>query len=135
MMTKLNWTKIICVFLLLAFIVLACVIEDRIVVSSLQEVKNYCYEIEKTVESEGKIVSGEVASLVSNLDYVWHQSERHLCLLVNHKNIEQLEVEVVKLKSYISEDEKIEFMTSLQIIKNYVEAFQHFMGASFHNLL
>ena len=135
MMTKLNWTKIICVFLLLAFIVLACVIEDRIVVSSLQEVKNYCYEIEKTVESEGQIVSGEVASLVSNLDYAWHQSERHLCLLVNHKNIEQLEVEVVKLKSYISEDEKIEFMTSLQIIKNYVEAFQHFMGASFHNLL
>ena len=42
---------------------------------------------------------------------------------------------VMTLKTYIDEEEEIEFFVSLEIIKHYVETFQHFMGASFHNIL
>lgn len=80
-------------------------------------------------------MNGEVASLVDNLEYNWKVNESALCFLVNHKSIEQMAIEIVRLKTYIDEEEPIEFLVSLELIKHYVETFQHFMGANFHNIL
>lgn len=134
-MTKLTLFKIFGAVFLLVAIIAACAIEDKLVVKSLRNVKTYCYQIEDAVDRNDGIVNNEVANLVDNLQYDWAKNEKKLCLLVNHKSIEQLAVEVVRLKTYIDEEEEIEFFTSLEIIKNYVETFQHFMGASFHNIL
>lgn len=134
-MTKLTLFKIFGAVFLLVAIIAACAIEDKLVVKSLKNVKTYCYQIEDAVDRNDGIVNNEVANLVDNLQYDWAKNEKKLCLLVNHKSIEQLAVEVVRLKTYIDEEEEIEFFTSLEIIKNYVETFQHFMGASFHNIL
>lgn len=134
-MTKYVWFKIISIVSIVLILIALCVLEDRLVVGSLDTVKKYCYEIETVAEANGGIVNGEVAGLVDNLEYSWKQNESSLCFLVNHKSIEQLGVEIVRLKTYIDEEEQIEFFTSLEIIKHYVENFQHFMGASFHNIL
>jgi len=134
-MTKYNWFKLISILVLVGILIAICVVEDRLVVNSLDEVNRLCYEIESAVDENGGIVNNEVALLVDNLEYSWEKNESSLCFLVNHKSIEQLGVEIVKLKTYIDEEEPIEFFVSLNIIKSYVESFQHFMGASFHNIL
>ncbi len=134
-MTKYGWIKLFSIFVLIGILVAVCVVEDRLVITSLDRVNRFCYEIESAVEKNGGIVNGEVASLVDNLEYQWEKDESSLCFMVNHKSIEQLAVEIVRLKTYIDEEEPIEFYVSLDIIKNYVETFQHFMGASFHNIL
>ena len=131
--TKCNIIKFFAVLFILGLIIFICIEEDNLVVKSLDEVKRYCYEIEEAAETG--IVDGTVASLVDNLEYSWKQNEGKLCFLVNHKSVEPLGVEIVRLKTYIDEEEPIEFFTSLEIIKNYVETFQHFMGASLHNIL
>lgn len=133
-MTKCLWFKLIAILFIVGVLIAICVVEDRVIVSSLNEVKNYCYEIEEIAEKNG-IVDGEVASLVDNLEYSWTVNEGKMCFMVNHKSIEQLGIEIVRLKTYIDEEEPIEFFVSLEIIKHYVETFQHFMGASFHNIL
>lgn len=134
-MTRAFWIKLSCVILIFFVLVGLCVLEDRLVYISLKQVNDYCYEIEKTIEQKGGIVDGEVASLVDNLEYSWTKNEGNLCFMVNHKSIEQLGQEIVRLKTYIDENEPIEFNVSLEMIKHYVEQFQHFMGASFHNIL
>ncbi len=134
-MTKWMWFKVVSVILLLGVIIGICVLEDHLVTSALAMVNNRCYEIEVAIQENDGIVNGEVASLVENMEYEWFQKERGLCFLVNHKNTEQLGVEIVRLKTYIDEEEEIEFYVSLNIIKNYVETFQHFMGASVDNIL
>lgn len=134
-MTKVGVFKLVSFILILALLVAICVIEDRLVANSLMEVKDFCYQIELASEENGGITNGEVASLVDNLEVSWKENEGKLCFMVNHKSIEQLGVEIVRLKTYIDEEEEIEFFTSLEIIKHYVETFQHFMGASFHNIL
>lgn len=134
-MTKYVWFKLISVLCIFGVLIGICVVEDRLVVSSLKQVKDYCYQIEVEVENKGGIIDGEVSSLVDNLEYWWSQKERQLCFMVNHKSIEQLGIEIVRLKTYIDEDELTEFCVSLEIIKHYVDSFQHFMGASFHNIL
>ena len=134
-MTKWLWFKWISVFALVAVIVGVVVLEDQMVKHALGEVNKACYEIEVAMAENGGIVNGEVASLVDNLEYEWFKNESALCFLVNHKNTEQLGVEIVRLKTYIDEEEEIEFYVSLNIIKNYVETFQHFMGAGVDNIL
>lgn len=134
-MTKWLWFKLLAVLSLVAVIVGICVLEDRLVKDALTVVNTRCYEIETAIEKNKGIVNGEVASLVDNLEYEWFKREQGLCFLVNHKNTEQLGVEIVRLKTYIDEEEEIEFYVSLNIIKNYVETFQHFMGASVDNIL
>ena len=134
-MTKYGWFKLVSILLIVGVLIAICVVEDRLVISSLEDVDKYCYEIEAAVKKNDGIVNGEVASLVDNLEYSWKKNESSLCFLVNHKSIEQLGVEIVRMKTYIDEEEPIEFYVSLDIIKNYVETFQHFMGASFHNIL
>ncbi len=133
-MTKTVWIKISAILAIIALMTTLCLIEDMLVTDALLDVNNYVYEIENAAKKNG-IVNGEVASLVDNLDYAWNSQENALCLMVNHKSIEQLGVEIVRLKTYIHEDEPIEFFVSLEIIKHYAEKFQHFMGASFHNIL
>ena len=134
-MTKNMWFKTISTIFIVGVLVLICFVEDKVVTNSLRIVEDYCLEIEKAVKEEGTIVSGKVASLVDNLEDSWKKSESKLCFLVNHKSIENLGVEIVRLKTYIDEDEPIEFFVSLEIIKHYTKVFQHFMGASFHNIL
>lgn len=134
-MTKYGVFKLVSVIVLIGILVAVCVVEDRLVVTSLERVNNFCYEIEAAVERNDGIVNGEVSALVDNMEYTWETDESRLCFLVNHKSIEQLGVEIVRLKTYIDEEEPIEFYVSLDIIKSYVETFQHFMGASFHNIL
>ncbi len=134
-MTKVGIFKLVSFLAIIAVLIVICVVEDRLVADSLMQVKDYCYRIEMASEEQGGITSGEVASLVDNLETSWKKNEGKLCFMVNHKSIEQLGVEIVRLKTYIDEEEEIEFFTSLEIIKSYVESFQHFMGASFHNIL
>lgn len=134
-MTKLNWFKVGFFSFVFLFLIFSCVLEDRVIVSSLENVRDYCYKIEKSAELNGGIVNGEVVSLVDNLGYSWEKDEEKLCFLVDHKLMEQLGIEIVRLKNYIDEGEPIEFFTSLEIIKNYVETFQHFMGSSWKNFL
>lgn len=133
-MTKILWVKIFGFALIILSIAGICVYEGVLVTSSLAKVNNYVYEIEAVAKEKG-IVDGEVASLVDNLYYAWDKSEKNLCLMVNHKSIEQLGIEIVRLQTYIDEEEPIEFFVSLEIIKLYVEKFQHFMGASLDNVL
>lgn len=134
-MTKYGFFKMISIIFLVGFLVAICVIEGVLVEKSLSQVQDYCLQIEQVIEQKGGIVNGEVASLVDNLEYSWKKNEEKLCFLVNHKSVEPLGVEIVRLKTYIDEEEEIEFYVSLDIIKNYVETFKHFMGANLHNIL
>ena len=76
-----------------------------------------------------------IVMAVDNLEYVWLQDESSLCYMVNHKSVQEIGQEIVRLKSYIAEDEIIEFKVSLEEIENYCYAYLHFMGANIHNVL
>jgi hypothetical protein len=127
--------KLVSFFVIVFALVAVCIVEDVLVTQSLIRVRDYCYQIEKAYEERGSITDGQVAFLVDNLQSCWTSDEGRLCYLVNHKSVEPLGVEIVRLKTYIDEEETTEFFVSLEIIKNYTKTFPHFMGASLHNIL
>lgn len=134
-MTKFMWFQLISIFFVLAVLVLICVFEDRLVTNSLENVADYVYQIEIAIEENDGIRNSKVENLVDNLEYDWFNDESNLCFLVNHKSIQEIGIEIIKLKTYIEEDGIREFSISLELIKLYSEQYFHFMGASFHNIL
>ena len=58
-----------------------------------------------------------------------------MCYLVNHKNIQEIGLEISKLKIYQKDDDLKEFEACLNAVKFYSQGYSHFMGASFHNVL
>lgn len=134
-MTKFMWFQIISVVLIFGLLISICAIEDKLVRDALLNVEEYCYQIENAVQINGGIRNSEVNGLVENLEDKWFQDERNLCYVVNHKSIQEIGVEIIKLKSYIEEDDIKEFTVSLNLIKLYSEQYNHFMGANFKNIL
>lgn len=134
-MTKFMWFQCLSIFSILVILVLVCVLEDNLVSSALYDVRNYCYQIEASVEENGGILNNDVARLVDNMEDNWFKHEWNLCYMVNHKSIQEIGVEISKIKTYMEENDKKEFMASLELIKLYEEQYHHFMGASFHNIL
>ncbi len=134
-MTKFMWFQCLSIFFILVILVLVCVLEDNLVSSALHDVRNYCYQIEASVEENGGILNNDVARLVDNMEDNWFKYEWNLCYMVNHKSIQEIGVEISKIKTYMEENDKKEFMASLELIKLYEEQYHHFMGASFHNIL
>ena len=121
--------------LILAFMITICVVEDRIVKTSLEKVEEYCYEIEALAYDATDLRTRELALLVDNLAYEWKIDESNMCFLVDHKSVQEIGTEIVRLKNYITENEIIEFKISLELIRNYTHTYLHFMGASWHNVL
>ncbi len=120
--------------IILVILVFVCVFEDKVVSTSFDKVSNYCISIEEEIEKNGEILNGNIAFLVDNLEYFWKKQENVLCYMTNHKSIEGIGLEIVRLKNYIKFDEETEFHVSLKMIEQYTEVYQHFLGANFHNL-
>ena len=134
-MTKFMWFQLVSILILLAVLITVCVVEDSLVSSSLSLVDEYCYEIEVAISENDGIKNSDVCTLVDNLEYSWFANEWKLCYVVNHKSIQEIGVEISRLKSYIEEGDEKEFRASLELIKLYREQYEHFMGASLHNIL
>ena len=134
-MTKFMWFQLVSILVILAILITVCVVENSLVSSSLSLVDDYCYEIEVAIEENDGIKNSDVCTLVDNLEYSWFANEWKLCYVVNHKSIQEIGVEISRLKSYIEEGDEKEFRASLELIKLYREQYEHFMGASLHNIL
>ena len=104
-MTKFMWFQIISVALILGLLITICAVEDKLVSDALSLVKDYCYQIETAMVENDGIKNNEVNSLVENLEEKWLDDERSLCYVVNHKSIQEIGVEIIKLKTYIEEDD------------------------------
>lgn len=122
------------IFILLILIGI-CVTEEVVVSSSLQQVQEYCFKIEKILQEKDGLKNMEIVMAVENLEYIWAEDESDLCYMVNHKSIQEIGQEIVRLKTYIAENEITEFKVSLEEIENYCYSYLHFMGANIHNVL
>lgn len=122
--------------LIFLFLVGICIIEEVYVSNSLTQAQYDCFQIEKQLErSDDTLLSMDMALLVDDLEYHWNKNESDLCYMVNHKSIQEIGQEIVKMKSYIANNDIDAFKVSIESIKYYCHSYLHFMGANLHNIL
>ncbi len=127
---------IISIIVITLFLIGICIYEDVAVTDGLKQVNENCMAIEELIENiEDDIKTMQVVMAVENLEYEWLKSEARMCYLVNHKNIQEIGVEISKLQGFLENNELNDFKSSLDAIKFYSHSYLHFMGASLHNIL
>lgn len=121
--------------LIFIFLIVISVIEDAVVSNGLKMAMDDCLYIEKISDNEQDLRNMSISLAVSDLESDWKKNESNMCYLVNHKNIQEIGLEISKLKVYQKENDTKEFRASLEAIKLYSEGYLHFMGANLHNVL
>ncbi len=125
----------IMLILIFAFLVSICIIEEFVVSNSLSQAMNDSLYIEKLLDEDNQLKSMTISLAVDDLEYHWIKNESKMCYLVNHKNIQEIGLEISKLKIYQKDDDLKEFEACLNAVKFYSQGYTHFMGASVHNVL
>lgn len=121
--------------LIFLFLVGICILEEVIVSGSLKAVQNDVLAIEQALQEKDALLDSEIIIMVDNLEYTWAKNESKMCYMVNHKSIQEIGVEIARLKGCIVIDNIDDFRISLEHLSLYCHSYLHFIGASIHNVL
>lgn len=122
-------------FLILAVLVSSCVVEEYLVNKYLQDIDFQVSQIQTFVSDKENINTNEILFMVESLDDAWQAHEAVLCLLVNHKDMEDIGLEIARLKSNISTNQVEDFNASLSLIRFFTDTYHHVMGTNIFNVL
>lgn len=128
------FSKIMLVLILLTLVAI-CVSEEIITSNAIVSINDDCFVLEEKIEGLEDIRTAEISLFVDNMEYDWIKDESNLCYLVNHKSIQEIGMELARMKNYLGENDVKEFKASLEAIKYYADSYLHFMGANLHNVL
>lgn len=127
--------KYIYLLIIILFLVGVCIWEDLSVNIYLQQIDDAVAEIQALVADKDAINSYDILMMVENLEEMWIKNENNLCILVNHKDIEDIGMEIARLKSTIATNQIEDFNASLSLVRFFTETYHHVMGTSIQNLL
>ena len=126
--------KAIGMICLLLFLVGIIVWEQISVSVYLTDIKNITDNLSEMVAGSEQINTTQVYEEVEHLEEVWKKHESILCLVANHKDMQDLSIEIERMKACVSVNQFEDFKASLTIIMYFTEAYNHFMGISFQNI-
>ena len=121
--------------LIIIFLVGCCLVEEIIVTTYLDDIDQQVSEIQAYVKDKEQLNTNELLFLVENLDDSWSKKEYVLCMLVNHKDIEDIGIEIARLKSNLATSQIEDFNASLSLIRFYTKNYHHIMGTNLYNIL
>ena len=108
--------------------------EQLSVNSYLDEIRDITDKLTIMVSGNEQINTTQVLEEVDRLEDIWNKHENILCLLANHKDMQELSVEIARMRACVSVNQFEDFKASLSIIIYFSEAYHHFMGISWQNI-
>ena len=108
--------------------------EQLSVNSYLDEIRDITDKLTIMVSGNEQINTTQVLEEVDRLGDIWNKHENILCLLANHKDMQELSVEIARMRACVSVNQFEDFKASLSIIIYFSEAYHHFMGISLQNI-
>ena len=108
--------------------------EQLSVNSYLDEIRDITDKLTIMVSGNEQINTTQVLEEVDRLEDIWNKHENILCLLANHKDMQELSVEIARMRACVSVNQFEDFKASLSIIIYFSEAYHHFMGISLQNI-
>lgn len=126
--------KAINISLIILFLIAICTVEQVLAQKYLNSVQTKIDEIYIEMQASSDINTTKLISKTSELENYWTQKESVLCNFVNHKDIEDIGVEINKMQSALKENNKDQFSQSVDLIKFYLKGYQHVIGISIQNI-
>jgi len=127
--------RFVYILIILVFLIGFCIIEQIMVNTFLTNIETQVYDIMNIIEDKTDINTPEIYELVEEAEIKWKGYENSLCYLINYKDIEEIGVELTKMKVYIVENDIIEFKASLAQILYFTDSYRQVMSNSLHNII
>lgn len=127
--------KRIFIILSVAMLLVAIVtIEQIFLMTTFDYLKTETSAIKEEIFFATDINTESLIEKIDNLDGVWTKKESVLCWIVNHKDMEKIGEQIVKLKTLISQNKKQEAEYEVDLMVFYVNGYDHFVSVSFQNI-
>ncbi|MGN0748819.1 MAG: DUF4363 family protein [Christensenellales bacterium] len=126
--------KAIHISIIILFLIGICITEQILYQKYFEETTKRVEELRLVTETSTDINTEEIISRTNDLEDYWTKKESVLCTFINHKEIEDIGVEISKLKSAIKENEKHVFVESLNLISFYLKSYEHMIGINAQNI-
>lgn len=126
--------KAIHISIIILFLVAICLTEQLLYKEYFNETSKKIENLRVIAEISTDINTQEIIDLTNDLEDYWTKKESVLCTFINHKDIEDIGVEISKLKSAIKENEKQIFVESINLISFFLESYEHMIGINAQNI-
>ena len=126
--------RYIYIIVIISILIAICIAEQLLVNGYLSTMETKITEIIEYVGETETLDMPEIYDLVVNLEEEWGSYEGVLCFLVNLKDIEDIGIELTKMKIYIVENSAVDFKASLSLLLYYIDGYYNLMGISFENI-
>lgn len=121
--------------IIVIFLIGVCTLEQILVNSTLSELKQKGNNLYAVAQNYEDVNNSEILTLSNDLRNFWQERENLLCFFINHKDMQEMGIELTHMISYSQSNIKEEFFASLQLVNYYTVTFNHIMGLSLQNLI
>ncbi len=126
--------KAIHISIIILFLIGICITEQLLYQKYFDETTKKVENLRVIAETSTDINTQEIIDLTNDLEDYWTKKESVLCTFINHKDIEDIGVEISKLKPAIKENEKQIFVESINLISFFLESYEHMIGINAQNI-
>lgn len=126
--------KAINITIIILLLIGICVLEQVLADKYLAEVESRVDSIYTTFLSVDDINNTQLISQTNELEEYWTNKESILCNFVNHKDIEDIGVEINKMQTATKDNNKDQYYESLKLVKFYLKGYKHVIGISIQNI-
>ena len=126
--------KAINISIIVLFLIAICTVEQILAQTYLNGVQNRIEDISYEYLASAEINTTKLISKTNELESYWTEKESVLCNFVNHKDIEDIGIEINKMQNAIKENSREQFAQSIDLIKFYLKGYQHVIGISIQNI-
>ena len=121
--------------IIIIFLIGICTLEQKLVDNTLIMLKEKTDNLIIIIPEYENIINKEIILKTNELNDFWDKYENLLCFFINHKDMQEMGIELKKMQSYAEYNVKEEYFTSLNLVIHYTDTFNHIMGLSLQNLI
>ena len=126
--------KLINVIIIILFLVGICLTEQILADKYLNEMQEKMTTLNEYFISIEDIADTKLINDTNAINEFWTKKEEILCNFVNHKDIEDIGVELNKMQTATKNNDKNAYSESLKLIFFYLSAYRHVIGISIQNI-
>ncbi len=126
--------KVIHICLIIVFLFAICLTEQLIINNCLEKTNNLVNNLKNIVETTENVNTNLIINKTNELKEFWTNQERILCTFINHKEIEDIGVEINNLESAIKENQRFDYIESINLISFFVKSYEHIIGINLQSI-
>lgn len=126
--------RTIIILIVFALLLAGVIIEQIFINTTLDSVINKTLGLQEQIENTSDINTNDIIENIENLDEYWTEKENSLCIIINHRDMEKVGEQIIKLKTYIIQNDKKNAVYEADILYFYINGFKHIMSVNFQNI-